>query len=495
MKFFNKIIVLFSLTIFLISCGDDFLNPDVTANATKDQITDVGKTSPEAIAVILEGMLNGIYAYTTEYQGTHDVFSVMSVELAGDMMTEDVAQLMNHYFYFDYQIDNRNSTYRRVIQSWITAYTIISKSNEVIEKIDPKVTNATLKAYLGQALALRSYGFLMAIQRFQQTYKGNEQALGIPLYLTSQDENYVDDQKFPRVPVQKVYDQILSDLERAVGLLEGYNRPATTVINKNVAAGFLARACMVTEKWDDAAKYANMARQGYSLMTANECKVDGFNDISNKEWMWGADITGETTTKFASFFSHICTYDAGYGGAVGAYKAIDKRLFDQISLTDARRNHFKVPGSVVDNTSSLPEVKAPVYTNLKFKKVTGWLADYVYMRASEMYLIEAEAYAHLNRGAEAAQVLKLLMQNRDPNWNKSTVSVEDVFLQKRIELWGEGHIFYDYLRLKKGVNRIYDGSNHLEKIQLEAGDWRFIYQIPQTEIDNNIDIPEKDQNP
>ena len=31
------------------------------------------------------------------------------------------------------------------------------------------------------------------------------------------------------------------------------------------------------------------------LMSLSEIATDGFNDINNKEWMWGADITGETT--------------------------------------------------------------------------------------------------------------------------------------------------------------------------------------------------------
>ena len=492
MKILHKITILSSCALLFLSCGDDFLDNDVKRYATKDQIEDLGNTSPEAIASILEGMLNGVYAYTTEYQNTHDVFSYMSVGLAGDLMTEDMAQLMNSFFYFDYQIDNRNSTYRRAVQTWTTAYTIISKSNEIIDKLSPTVTDPVLRSYLGQALSLRALGFHIAIQRFQQTYKGNEQALGVPIYLTGQDDS---ESILSRASVQEVYDRIIKDLNSAVELLDGYNRPAKSMVNKSVAAGLLARAYLVTEDWANAAKFANMARQGYTLMNPNECAVDGFNDITNKEWMWGADITGETTTMFASFFSHICTFDAGYAGAVGAYKAIDKRLFDQISATDARRKHFKVPGDVVDNASSLPEVKAPIYTNLKFKRVTGWLQDYVYMRAAEMYLIEAEALAHQNKNAEAANVLKLLMQNRDPNWNRTSITAEDVFLQKRIECWGEGIIFYDYLRLKKGVNRIYDGSNHLEKISLNAGDWRFIYQIPQNEIDNNSEINPGDQNP
>ncbi|MDR0419244.1 MAG: RagB/SusD family nutrient uptake outer membrane protein, partial [Prevotellaceae bacterium] len=93
--------------------------------------------------------------------------------------------------------------------------------------------------------------------------------------------------------------------------------------------------------------------------------------------------------------------------------------------------------------------------------------------------------------------MKLLMDNRDPSWGTThtTASVEDIFLQKRLELWGEGHILYDYLRLNKGIDRDYVGSNHLEKLKKDAGDWDFIYQIPQGEFDSNNALTEADQNP
>ena len=55
-----------------------------------------------------------------------------------------------------------------------------------------------------------------------------------------------------------------------------------------------------------------------------------------------------------------------------------------------------------------------------------------------MILIEAEAYAHLGDGAKATQVLKELMAERQPDWNESSVTVDDIHLQRRIELWGEG---------------------------------------------------------
>jgi hypothetical protein len=139
----------------------------------------------------------------------------------------------------------------------------------------------------------------------------------------------------------------------------------------------------------------------------------------------------------------------------------------------------------------------PDYTNLKFKKVDNWLADYVYMRVSEMILTEAEALARSGKGSEAATVLATLMRNRDPNWNMTSVTGEDVYQQRRVELWGEGFALFDHLRLNKGIDRAYPESNHLAsaRYKINTGSWYFLYQIPLRELDNSADINEEDQNP
>ena len=111
------------------------------------------------------------------------------------------------------------------------------------------------------------------------------------------------------------------------------------------------------------------------------------------------------------------------------------------------------------------------------------------MRVSEMILTEAEALAHKGDGAGAAQVLKELMSQRDPSWNMASVTVDDVYQQRRLELWGEGFSLFDHLRVQKG--------NHLSSARytIDAGSWYFLYQLPLRELDNSDAISEADQNP
>jgi hypothetical protein len=52
-------------------------------------------------------------------------------------------------------------------------------------------------------------------------------------------------------------------------------------------------------------------------------------------------------------------------------------------------------------------------------------------------------------------------------------------------------------RLNKGIDRSYEGNNHLAgyDIKVDAHDVRWIYQIPLSEIQENKLINAEDQNP
>ncbi|MBL7750675.1 MAG: hypothetical protein JNN29_04790, partial [Chitinophagaceae bacterium] len=61
--------------------------------------------------------------------------------------------------------------------------------------------------------------------------------------------------------------------------------------------------------------------------------------------------------------------------------------------------------------------------------------------------------------------------------------------------WGEGFNLNDFRRWKIAVDRT--GSNHRADavLTLPVGDKRYYYQLPQSELDANINIPAADQNP
>lgn len=485
----------------LTSCGEDFFDTEYSDVATKDQIDEVGNSSPDALIKVVEPLMLGLNNYTCQYNTqssvntVHEDFGLMGVYHLGDVMNDDLAFYSwgSGWFSYDYELDYWAEQYKRPFFYWNFFYSIIAKSNDIISMISPDVNDVKLRAYRGAALAYRGFAHAYLAQMFQQTYVGNEDAPGVPIVLTPAEAEFA---VAGRAPLRQVYLQVEKDFKAAFEYLEGYERPNKTMIDAKVAYGLYSRICLVTNNWDDAITYARKARAGFSIYTPQELLAnDAFNNINAKEWIWGMDITAETTTMFASFFSFMCSYDAGYGGAVGQYRMIDARLFGQMSEQDARRQLFKYDGNGVTYTGG--EAAFPDYTNLKFKKVANWEADYVYMRASEMILNEAEALAHKGDLSGAATVLKELMSQRDPSWNQTSVTADEVYQQRRLELWGEGFSLFDHLRLKKGVERNYEGSNHLSSAQytIAADSWYLHFQIPLRELDNSDAINPEDQNP
>ena len=116
-------------------------------------------------------------------------------------------------------------------------------------------------------------------------------------------------------------------------------------------------------------------------------------------------------------------------------------------------------------------------------------------RSAEMYLIEAEAYCHLNQEAEAQKLLIELNKNsgRDSEYTCAKIGTDllnEVYLYNRIELWGEGHDWFNYKRWGLPLVRhaAKDGgtfpSNFAITVQPEDKDgWTWI--IPSMETDFN----------
>lgn len=435
-------------------------------------------------------------------QNDHDEFSHMSVLHATDMMTEDMTMFNWHWFGHDYQHGFNGSTYRRNRAIWDTYYGIVARTNSIIDMMaDVKDYVTNDKFVLGNAYAYRAMAYLYLIQLFQDPtseYGVNESLPGVPMLYAKTEQKNMPDEKIEyfkgRNTVGEVMAQIEADITRAIELLQGEVRPSKNYIDITVAQGIAARYYLLAQEWNKAATMANAARNTYRLMdgnTENNGIRDGFMDIANEEWMWGFDHTPETTGWYASFFAHISNLADGYSGVGYTGRGVDARLLSLMSATDYRRAYWyrDENGNTESTAAASPNAymwQYP-YAILKFGWKEDWTQDYIYMRAAEMILIEAEAYAHLGWSSDAANVLSELMQRRDPEWQIQALDLEEIYLQRRLELIGEGHAYFDLKRLNRGIERNYEGSNHLEgyKINVAANDSAWVYKIPQSAINND----------
>ncbi|HZH54783.1 MAG TPA: RagB/SusD family nutrient uptake outer membrane protein, partial [Sphingobacteriaceae bacterium] len=173
-------------------------------------------------------------------------------------------------------------------------------------------------------------------------------------------------------------------------------------------------------------------------------------------------------------------------------------------------------------TTAPGSLNPPLNQNkIRLRQAGNWAADYLFMRVAEQYLIEAEAAAKTNAEGEAIQILEALITTRDPNYSAAGLTgqalLDEIYLQRRIELWGEGRALLDMKRLQTGLNRPTGDGNHngwdlineenkalnfnvpatgaTNAITIPDKDPRFLWRIPQNEIDANKNLTDADQNP
>jgi starch-binding outer membrane protein, SusD/RagB family len=471
----RKLIILIFLSLIFSSCEDDFLDTVPESTINDEQLA----TSPGASEAILNGIYSALRSYGLSVSGNHEDYGHKSILAATDMMSNDMLMTKSSWYGSFYNYLGRQQTNSRSRLAWSIYYPQIKTTNVIIGATDG-TSNDRLKIIRGQALALRGYFYFMLARIYGPTYLGNEDDLSVPVY------TFVTPEGHERSKVRDVYALIENDLKESIELLTGYNRANNNAVDVNVAQAFLADVYLEMGRYAESAPLAHEARQNYPLLSQSVW-LNGFYDLTlNADTMWGATITSAQSSFVASFFSHFDNTNAdGYAGGLEVYKNIDKNLYNSISDTDFRKGAYIGPGG--DPTyPSLPE-----YANIKFRDPTVDAGDYIYLRAAAMYYIEAEALARSGNEPAARQVLYDITITRDPSYvlstNSGTALIDEIILQKRIELWGEGYAWFDMKRLKVPLTRDYPGSNHATfgKFNIPAGDNRFIFQVPQAEIDAN----------
>ncbi|MBD0349875.1 MAG: RagB/SusD family nutrient uptake outer membrane protein [Flavisolibacter sp.] len=468
------------LLLCITSCKKEWLNTAPTDQV--DQSTVFSTTTNAMIA------LNGIHRRMWTQYFNQDEAGQGSINIYMDVLGEDLINnsTASGAFYnsgYRWQAHrNANSTVPYFVYHFY--YYIISNANALINNIDnASGPESDKKIIKGQALAYRAWAHFMLVQLFAKRYdattKPNNQP-GVPLMLTNTTTGQ------PRATVEEVYTQINKDLDDAITNLVGYIRPAKSHINSNVAKGIKARVALTMQDWATAAKFASEARQGFTLMSRDQY-LAGFNDASNPEWMWASIIPVDQGTFFFSFFAFMASNFSSNATRTNP-RSINKNLYDAIPATDVRKQLWSSTGV----TPPASGTRFP-YTSNKFrvKDPNVSVGDVVYMRAAEMYLIEAEANARSGKNTEAQDLLMTLVKSRDPDHVKSTKTeqalINEILLQRRIELWGEGFRFLDLKRTNSPLDRT--GANHNAAIAVTltvpAGDVQWEWLFPQEEINAN----------
>ncbi len=530
-----KYISIFTLVLILFSSCEDNLNTLPEGNKiTTSQKEDVAGKDPKKAEAGVNAIFSQLNAYQPNYTalgvGRHNDFGYPSIMLFADANYHDFVGETNGYNWVSNSIEygDRNFSSNEAIIVWNNLYSYIKTANNVIAAIDMEVEDALSKYYLAQGLAMRAFSYNVLAQLYQFKYKGNEQKPGVPL-ITHENEFESSNEGMKRSTLQEVYNLVLSDLDKAISLLESaqankISRADKRYIDLSVAYGLRARVNLAMENWKEAAEDAASAIDASSAKPASIENVSkpSFKDASESNWMWGiviAETDRTVTSGIVNWISHMGSLNYGYANFSGGFQ-INKTLYHQIDESDIRKNWW-INEEFVDSegeegydidylTPAMEEFiidyEYPAYTQVKFApynnevETTTNANDIPLMRIEEMYLILAEAQAmsgDVGGGANTLSDFVKTYRNKQYSFAGGGAKElqDEVFFQKRLELWGEGLIWYDVKRLEKDVDRRGAGYEATMVYNIKANDPALLWMIPEAEIIANPKLSNEDNNP
>src|SRR5690606_37863440 len=125
-------------------------------------------------------------------------------------------------------------------------YAVIGNANMIIANIDDAVGPDEEKDFIkGQAYAYRAWAYYQMVQLYGKRYvnDGDNSGMGMSIVIEPNTE------PVPRSTVEETYEQINSDIDEAISLLEGQDRPHKSHLNANVAKGIKARIALTQQNW------------------------------------------------------------------------------------------------------------------------------------------------------------------------------------------------------------------------------------------------------
>lgn len=489
----------------LASCSSDYLDLKPVTNITNATVTG----SEEGLKTAHYGLCRAMYMQYSKLDGylwmNGEPYCAM---LFGDIFSPDYYSYFwafntgNNNFNWK-NVNMENGWIASMM--WRYAYTLIADANFILGGVDNAApasdgSRNNLDYYKAAALTIRAHAYFRLLQvyapRWEDSNNGNYNCIVI--------RRPGDGVDVPISTMAETVEMITEDLKEAIRLFDecGVRRSYNWEPDGSIARGVLARVALLVHDYDTAQKMAHDARANYPIMSMDEYK-GGFAE-ANAEWMWNnaCSIDGIFYWAFGSVYACNGPYPTLWGMGAGA---INYDLYRKMDVNDGRRDLFWTPdkplqrlepesfwNEEVCNPASmdlnhldrfmvrsiaaygqtmvpngdegkwgLPYVQresngAEGGVNVAFgAQYKFWCVDnagttsFPFMRAAEMLLTEAEAAYYNQQEGRARECLNELNSKRitDYNCTKSGQDLlEEIRLSRRIELWGEGHNWFDMKR-------------------------------------------------
>lgn len=528
MKLYKISTLMLGAALLTVSCNDIDEQVPQGGTLTKDQVQETNVAVPARTQATFAGMFNimgkpfGAYPSSSRADDFGFIMAALSLDAEGaDLFLQD-----NNYNWFSVcgEWSNRNPNYANPTIRYKIPYTLIGLANDFIASLPADSDDPDIKNQIAQARVCRAFGYMALAPYFQFGYSVAKDKLCVPLLTDGADFT-----NNPRATVAEVWAYVIEELTAAINDLAGATRTSKAYVDQNVAYGLRARANLIIGNYAAAAEDAAKAMQGYTPATIAEVSQPAFCQLSEHNWIWGINITAEMVQSngYPTSSSWISAFSGdGYAAATENTPCINILLYDKIPATDVRKGWWldanlhspnwanltwvdpgdasvSATGDAIATFTTSDGGKAPYqpYTNIKFGMKSGIGStvnnnDWPLMRVEEMILIQAEGLAKSGNEAQAKTILENFVKTyRDPEYKidgRGLSLADEIWFQRRVELWGEGFFIGDAKRLNKPVVRFHGGVENNEpqafQFNVAADDPYQNMRFPQSETNYNLGI-------
>lgn len=451
MKKLTLSLIAVGLIALFTSCDDELATSpydSIDADAAYQNVSD------------LDAGALGAYA-TVSGQNIYAINALMTDQLRrADSNTGQGMQIFNH------NIIAGDGT---IEGAWANAYTVIDRINRVlaaIENVEPQnADEASLAERIrGEMLALRAYQHF-DLYRIYVDYDADDSGLAVPYMTESVISLPARDTK------ADFFNALEADLSQANSLLSSFGFYSNLRMNIHTVEGLQARVALYREDWTSAIDHASNVIDAVSLTSRA--------DYPN---LWDDSLQGEVIFKLRRTDGTIDLTERSGND--------DIFFFASNELTSLYDESDDIRFSTFFQRNAPDEVQV-----FKYNQRTGQknVADIKMMRVSEMYLLRAEAYAQpgpsQDLGAAESDINALKAERLSSpipvSYSSSEDAIDDIYVERRLELAYEGHRFFDLRRANLPITRIeedIDGATNTDTEFLAADDHKMVYPIPQSEM-------------
>ncbi len=293
------------------------------------------------------------------------------------------------------------------------------------------------KVTLGEAYYFRAWIYLNLTTRFG----------GVPLLRENTQEIV------PRATEDECWELIYEDITEAVNMLG--TSSSYYYVSQDAAKALKARICLYMGKKDEA---KNLAEE---LINSGRYRLDSFENIfntypsrkNNSETIF-AFLCQDSAQSSIRIGNEFYSYDYEHKGK-GTY-SVPKSFFDAWEANDNRKAR-----SVI--------FEGGYYRLNKYPAGQGGTDPVNVSRIAEMYLISAEAQGYPNGVARLNELREARGLGGVSVTNEGNF-LDAVLSERRFELFGENHRYYDLVRTGKAIET------------LGIKEFQLLFPIPDTEI-------------